>query len=553
MPVVLHFDIQARDISGLLLAVKRMAILAVVLLSYLFYKVIGQSYALVTIGVISFAGATQFAPAMLGGLYWKRANHRGAVWGLLLGFAVWFYTLITPTLVRSGWMPASLLQEGPLGLSWLRPEALFGLEGLPMLPHALFWTLFFNIGAFVALSLFSEPQPGETEQAVKFVEVFAPPRKSEQTERISRAPTIVEFVELMTKFVGEKKANGAITEYLGDREIDEKGRLSEFEQADLRRFTEKTLAGSVGAAPARIILDNYLESRGSQMEEVFDIFGSVTLSRKAGREQLGILHEATRLVASGAGVQSILDNILGLLQQQFRFELCTIRLLDPQRQTFTVASHKGMSLEHPEDLERPVSMESSIGRAFLNNTVTVVNDTDLLDLPASALTARREGIKSFAHAPITIEGEPVGVLSVFSKSAKGIFTEEFIDLFTNLAGQVGVALRNARQTERLIAAREREREMEIARTIQLGLLPSKVPEIRGISLAGACVPAREVGGDYYDYLPRDPTTLDLVIADVAGHGVGAAFIMTETRTFIRSRARWFTGADETLRDQRISL
>jgi serine phosphatase RsbU (regulator of sigma subunit) len=64
-----------------------------------------------------------------------------------------------------------------------------------------------------------------------------------------------------------------------------------------------------------------------------------------------------------------------------------------------------------------------------------------------------------------------------------------------------VALRNARQTERLIAAREREREMEIARTIQLGLLPSKVPEIRGISLAGACVPAREVGWDYYDYLP----------------------------------------------------
>jgi GAF domain-containing protein len=139
-------------------------------------------------------------------------------------------------------------------------------------------------------------------------------------------------------------------------------------------------------------------------------------------------------------------------------------------------------------------MESSIGQAFLNNAVTVVNDTDLLDLPASALTARQEGIKSFVHAPITIEGEPVGVLSVFSRSAKGIFTEEFIDLFTNLAGQVGVALRNARQTERLIAAREREREMEIARTIQLGLLPSKVPEIRGISLAGACVPAREVGG-----------------------------------------------------------
>ena len=283
------------------------------------------------------------------------------------------------------------------------------------------------------------------------------------------------------------------------------------------------------------------------MEEVFDIFGSVTLSRKTGREQLGILHEATRLVAGGAGVQSILDNILGLLQQQFRFELCTIRLLDPQRQTFTVANRKGTGPESPEELERPVSMESAIGRAFLNNAVVVVNDTDLLEFPASAMPAHREGILSFAHAPVTIDGEPVGVLSVFSKTAKGIFTEEFVDLYTNLAGQVGVALRNAHQTERLIAAREREREMEIARTIQLGLLPSAVPVLPGIALAGSCVPAREVGGDYYDFLPREPPTLDLVIADVAGHGVGAALIMAETRTFIRSQAQHFATTDQTLR------
>jgi len=547
MPVVLRFDIQARDISGLLLAVKRLAILAVVLLAYLFYKIIGESYALVTIGVLSFAGATQFAPAMLGGLYWRRASRRGALWGLLLGFTAWFYTLILPTLVRSGWLPASLLQEGPLGLGWLRPEALFGLEGLPALPHALFWTLLFNIGAFVALSLRGAPQPGETEQAGKFVDAFAPPRPREQAERISRAPTIVEFVELMAKFVGEKKASGAITEYLGDREIDEKGRLSEFELADLRRFTEKTLAGSVGSAPARIILDNYLLSRGSRMEEVFDIFGSVTLSRKAGREQLGILHEATRLVASGAGLQSILDNILGLLQQQFRFELCTIRLVDPQREAFTVASQKGVKPGQAEALQRPVSMESSIGRAFLTDTVTVVNDTDLLDAPASARSARREGILSFAHAPISIEGEPVGVLSVFSRSARGIFTEEFVDLFTNLAGQVGVALRNARQTERLIAAREREREMEIAREIQLGLLPSAVPAIPGIALAGRCVPAREVGGDYFDFLAPTADILDLVIADVSGHNVGAAFIMTETRAVLRALAQQLAGPAETLR------
>jgi serine phosphatase RsbU (regulator of sigma subunit) len=140
----------------------------------------------------------------------------------------------------------------------------------------------------------------------------------------------------------------------------------------------------------------------------------------------------------------------------------------------------------------------------------------------------------------------VGVLSAFSKSAKGIFTDEFVVLFANLAGLVGVALRNSRQTENLIAARERQREMQIARTIQLGLLPSRVPEIPGVVMAGTCMPAREVGGDYYDFLQGDPRFVDLVIADVSGHNVGAALIMTEVRTFLRAQAQQLSGAGAAL-------
>jgi serine phosphatase RsbU (regulator of sigma subunit) len=205
-----------------------------------------------------------------------------------------------------------------------------------------------------------------------------------------------------------------------------------------------------------------------------------------------------------------------------------------------------MSPEHLDDSERLADRDTAIGRAFCTNAPVVVNDTDFLDIPASAQMAHREGIKSFAHAPITIEGEPVGVLSAFSKSAKGIFTDEFVVLFANLAGLVGVALRNSRQTENLIAARERQREMQIARTIQLGLLPSRVPQILGVVMAGTCLPAREVGGDYYDFLQGDPRFVDLVIADVSGHNVGAALIMTEVRTFLRAQAQHLSGAGAAL-------
>ena len=88
-------------------------------------------------------------------------------------------------------------------------------------------------------------------------------------------------------------------------------------------------------------------------------------------------------------------------------------------------------------------------------TPKVVNDTDYMERPKLSRVIQQEGIKSFAHAPIVIEGEAIGVLSAFSRSVKGIFTKEFIELFQSLAGQIGVAWRNAQQTQRLIDARSR--------------------------------------------------------------------------------------------------
>jgi len=539
MPLIIRMKIEAADISGLLINIKRLAIVAVIFLGYLYYWLIGESYALVNIGLISFMAATQFAPGLIGGLYWRHATRGGALTGLVLGFIVWFYTLLVPSFVRSGWLDQSILDQGLFGISFLRPLELFGLTGFDIWPHALFWTLLFNVGAFLAISLLTATSRAEAEQATKFVDVFLPQRAPLPRERISKAPSVMEFVELMTKFIGEKQAHAAISQYLGNREIDERGSLSEYELPNLKRFTERTLAGSVGAAPARIIIENYLATRGSRMEDVFDIFGSVTLSRTSSREQLGVLYESARLVASGADLQSILDDILKLLQQQFKFDLGVIRILDDDRNTLVVQSQVGMSSEHLGESERDLNMETYIGATYLTNATTVVNDTDFMDKAFSAVIIHREGIKSFAHTPIVIEGQPIGVLSAFSRTSKGMLTEEFIALFENLAGLIGVAWRNARQTAGLIAAREQERELQIAKTIQVSLLPDRTPDLPGIKLAGICVPASQVGGDYYDFLPRSDGRIDLVIADVSGHNVGAALIMAETRTFIHARTTDF--------------
>ncbi len=536
MPIILKIHTRARDLSRLLINLKRLCIIVVILLGYIYYRYLGESAALVNIGLVSFVAASQFAPALIGGLYWRKATFRGAATGLILGFGTWFYTLVIPSFVDSGWLSTAIMQQGLFGWPLLKPGELFGLTGFDIWSHALFWTMFLNVGSFITVSMLSKPLPAEVDQVANFVDVYEKPKEPKQRTRITKAPTIMEFVNMMTKFIGEKQAHAAISNYLGEREIDAKGRLTEQELIKLKRFTELTLAASVGAAPARIIIDNYLSARGSRMESVFDVFGSVTISRTASREQLSVLYDAAHAVASGGTMQEIFDEILKIFTDQFRFDLCVIRILDEDRQTLTVRSHRGMSSEHYGASERNLTTDTFIGETFLTNSVTVVNDTDNIGKPASAELIRGHGITSFAHAPISVEGETIGVLSAFSRSAKGIFTQEFVELFTSLAGQVGVAWRNAKQTEHVIALREQQREMEIAKNIQLSLLPKKIPDIPGINLAGICVPAKDVGGDYYDFLHHADGRLDLLIADVSGHNIGAALIMAETRTFIQSRS-----------------
>ncbi len=501
----MKLKIGGTDISGVLINIKRVGIIVVVFLGYLYYQVIGESYTLVNIGVISLLAATQFAPAIIGGLYWKRATCLGATTGLILGLSLWFYTLVIPLFVRSGWLEMSILENGLFGLAFLRPLELFGLNELDMLTHSLFWTLFFNLGAFIAFSLLTKPSEIEAEQAIKFVDVFEVQEEPAPRKRMSRSPAIVEFVDLMTKFIGEKQAHAAIAQYLGDKQIDERGSLSEYEIPVLQRFTEKVLAGSVGAASAGVIVESYMSARGSKLEDVFDIFGTVTLSRTASREQLGLLYETAKLVAGTADLQDILDNVLDHIQHQFKFDTCIIRIVNEEKVQLMLLSQKGMSLRHLEESDQELNTETYAGTAFLHNAPEVVNDADFMNKPVSAQVIRREGIKSFAHVPITVEGKPIGVLSAFSKSMKGIFTEEFVELFSSLAGQIGIAIRNARQAEKLIQAKEHEKELQIARSIQSGLLPTHSPEVAGISLAGICVPAREVGETTLITCPRAKT------------------------------------------------
>src|SRR3546814_13933697 len=101
---------------------------------------------------MSFAAVAQFAPALIGGLYWRGASRQGVEAGLLLGFAAWLYTLLLPALTDAGWLDRGWLDNGPFDIGWLRPRQLFGLVGWDSLTHGTVWSLLPNVGSLFLVS-----------------------------------------------------------------------------------------------------------------------------------------------------------------------------------------------------------------------------------------------------------------------------------------------------------------------------------------------------------------------------------------------------------------
>jgi phosphoserine phosphatase RsbU/P len=558
MPVVIRFKPRGW-FPFLLINLKRCGILLVVLLGYQYQAIVGESYMLVNMGLISFAAVTQFAPALIGGLYWQRGNKTGAITGVLLGFAVWFYTLLLPSLIKAGWWQSDLLETGLFHLALLKPQALFGLTGLDPWTHALFWSMFLNISAYLLLSILCVQGEKEKEQVQKFVHVFVPENGTPQweTKRLSKPVTIVQFVNLMSKFIGEPQAHAAISDYLGEREIDGKGGVSEFELPNLKRFVEKTLAASLGGAAAGAVVESFLSDIGSKMESVYDIFSTVRTSRDQSREALFVRLRASEIMNRSLELDIIMEDLLALLLREFKLDLGVIRLLNDSG-VLQVRSHLGSGGERITAEDRILEIDTHVGEAFLGRRTEFFNDTAYITKPIAKEIFRREGIKSFAHIPISSEGSPpVGILSVFSRSIVGLFTEQFVELLESLAGQLAqavriVAEREAREQERrqkeaaLLENARVTRDLELAKQIQLSLLPVAAPVLTGVSIACRCVPASHVGGDYYDFFQRGEDQVEIVMADVSGHSVGAALIMVETRSVLRAQMQTSRSTGEIL-------
>ena len=325
-----HFQARAgADLTGTLLGIRRAAILLILLLGYLYFHLAGEAYALVSIGLISFAAVAQFAPALLGGMYWKGGTRAGAMAGLLVGFGFWVYTLMLPSLAKSGWLTADFLQLGPWGVVWLKPEAFLGLQGLDNLTHSLVWSLLGNVGAYVGVSLARPPSAAETSQALLFVDVFNRQADARPVFWQGKAQ-LPALRALMLRFLGATKAERLLQGYARSRRVATVDQL--VADARLVQFVETQLAGAIGSASARVMVASVVEEEALDLDDVMRILDEASQLRaysQALEDKSLSLERATQELREAndklKSLDRLKDDFMSSVTHELRTPLTSIR------------------------------------------------------------------------------------------------------------------------------------------------------------------------------------------------------------------------------------
>jgi signal transduction histidine kinase/Na+/proline symporter len=319
------------SVSQWVINLRRISILLLIGLSYLYYRFVSDRYSLVSVGLVSFAAVAQLAPVVIGGIFWKRATREGATGALLFGGAVWFYTLIVPSIVSAGFLPMSLLQNGPFGETWLRPEALFGMTGLDSLSHGLFWSLLVNVTFYVYGSLFYVQTAQEKNQARLFVDIFREAKSADGAVAWRGKVLIKDVQNLLNSFFGQARANRLLSLFVRRNGLDLQ---RPYADPRLVTYTEKLLGGAVGTASARTLVASVAKEERITTDEVIDILKTSqqlkNLNRELQRKTEELEKVGDELKQTNERLQQtdrLKDDFLSTVTHEIRTPLTSIRAL----------------------------------------------------------------------------------------------------------------------------------------------------------------------------------------------------------------------------------
>ncbi|MFF0724896.1 SpoIIE family protein phosphatase [Streptomyces sp. NPDC004134] len=531
------------DLTGLVLGIRRTTIVLILLLGYAYFRLAGQGRALTSFGLVSFAAVAQFAPAILGGLFWKNGTRRGVLVGLAAGFAMWAYTLLLPSFAESGLLPASFLHEGPFGIDLLRPQELFGLSGMDSIGHAMFWSALVNIGGYVAVSLADRPTAAERAQAVQYVDILAEPASERRWQ--ARA-TVGALQTMLERFLGREGAERAVRAYPGTKP-DAPGAVA---PPELIHHAEAQLSGSVGAASARLAVDAVVGQEPVRTDEVMQMIGEASQRVELVQRRLEFLYDATSSIGTTLDVTHTAEELAQVAVPDFADHV-TVDLPEAVMRGDEPGVTGGAGDSSPRIRRTAVS--------GIRTDAPFFSIGDLITFAPSSPTARsietgqailvprlgdslgwREvdharaarildyGVHSLITAPLRARGVLLGVVHFWRSENPEPFEQDDLSLAAELAAHAAVSLDNARRYTR-------EHGMAVA--LQRSLLPRTLPEQNAVEVAYRYLPAQEgVGGDWFDVIPLSGARVALVMGDVVGHGLHAAATMGRLRTAVHSFA-----------------
>ena len=249
-------------------------------------------------------------------------------------------------------------------------------------------------------------------------------------------------------------------------------------------------------------------------------------------EELYLLQRVAQKINSTLDLDALLDQIVSDVATTFGYTRLAILLKDDDTNELVIAAGragevclKGTRFKIGED-------GGISGRSAA--TGETVYAADVRKIPF--YIGGEPDTRSEVDIPLKIRDELIGVFNVQHVELNA-FSPERIRLLEALAGHLATAIANARMFQRERLEKQRmAKELEEARAVQSGLFPASAPESDGFDVTGVCRPCREVGGDWYDYIALSGGRLAVVLADVSGKGMGAALLMSSTRSVLRLNA-----------------
>ncbi|MDK9725171.1 MAG: sensor histidine kinase [Sterolibacteriaceae bacterium MAG5] len=392
MPVLLRWRAlrlhERQDLSGLLLEIRRWAIAVILMLGYLYFRLAGEAYALVSIGLISFAAVAQFAPAVIGGLYWKGGTREGALAGLLGGFLVWCYTLLLPSFAKSGWLPEQFMTQGLFGVELLRPQQLFGLTGLDEISHCLFWSLFVNLAAYLGVSLLRAPDAREARQASLFVDA---PRQRGELAGWRGGVRVADLLPMAGRFLGPERAREAFERHARSRGFAGLDALPA--DAELVHFAESLLAGAIGSASARVMVASVVQEEPLGLDEVMNILDEASQIRAYSREVEQKSRELERATAELREANERLreldrmkDDFISTVTHELRTPLTSIRAFsemlheDPKIELAERSRFLGIIVGETERLSRLINQILDLAKLESGRAEWTSTEVDLAEV-----------------------------------------------------------------------------------------------------------------------------------------------------------------------------